>query len=70
MELYPDKKELPCFSCQEHVRFFYQHNFTTCIYKEEVPMCVKILTKESWTAGIDMILDERREKREEETFNF
>lgn len=70
LELYPDKKELACFSCQEHVRFFSMHNFSNCIYKEEVPMCVKILTKESWIAGIDTLLDERRDKREEETFNF
>ena len=68
MELYPDKKELSCFSCQEHVRFFNAHNFTNCIYKENVPLCTKILTKESWCAGIDMILNERRGS--EETFNF
>lgn len=70
MELYPDKSELACFSCQEHVRFFSMHNFTNCIYKEEVPLCVRILTRDSWTAGIDQILDERRVQREEETFNF
>lgn len=68
MELYPDKKELACFSCQEHVRFFHDHNFTNCIYKENVPACTKILTKESWIAGIDMILSER--VKDEETFNF
>lgn len=68
MELYPDKKDLRCFGCQEHIRFFADHSFVNCIYKEEIPMCTKILTKESWIAAIDMILAERREN--EETFNF
>ncbi len=58
VELYGDKKEIPCLFCQEHVRFFIDHHFTQCIYKENEPKCVKALNKESWIASIDTVLND------------
>ncbi len=58
IELYADKDRVPCLFCQEHVRFFKDHHFTNCIYKEQVPLCVKALNKESWIAAIDVLLKE------------
>lgn len=58
LELYPDEDKLPCRFCQEHVRFFYLHNFENCVYKENEPLCVKMLNAESWAATIDMVLGE------------
>lgn len=56
IELYADKEKLPCLFCQENVRFFMDHHFTNCIYKEHVPACVKALNVESWNANIDAAL--------------
>lgn len=53
-ELYADKKDLPCIFCQERVRFFVDHDFSNCIYKDV--KCVKALTAEAWTATIDQVL--------------
>lgn len=57
-EMFADKEKLPCLFCQEHVRFFHEHHFTNCIYKENEPACVKALNAESWNATIDMVLAE------------
>lgn len=59
IELYGDKEKIPCLFCQEHVRFFVDHHFTNCIYKENVPACVKALNTESWKATIDVVLKEQ-----------
>lgn len=56
-ELYPDETALSCVFCQENVRFFQDHNFKTCIYKEKTPACVKMLNGESFCGTIDMALD-------------
>lgn len=64
LELYADKEKLPCLFCQEHVRFFVDHHFTNCIYKENEPACVKALTAESWAATIDMALGENNGGKE------
>lgn len=58
IEVYGDKEKLPCLFCQERVRFFVDHHFTNCLYKEREPMCVKMLTPETWCASIDMALAE------------
>lgn len=58
IELYADKEKLPCLFCQENVRFFMDHHFTNCIYKENEPACIKALNVESWNASIDMALGE------------
>lgn len=55
-ELYGDKEKLPCLFCQENVRFFFGHNFEECLYKLNVPDCVKMLNLPSWTATIDLVL--------------
>lgn len=60
IELYADKAKLPCLFCQERVRFFFEHHFTNCVYKENVPQCVQALNKESWIANIDAVLKEGR----------
>lgn len=57
-ELYGDKEKLPCLFCQENVRFFFGHNFEECIYKLNVPDCVKMLNLESWTKTIDLAMGE------------
>jgi ADP-heptose:LPS heptosyltransferase len=59
MEVYADKGKLPCLFCQEHVRFFFGHNFKECVYKENVPSCVKALNAETWIACIDDMLGEK-----------
>lgn len=56
VELYADKAKLPCLFCQEHVRFFTNHDFSNCIYKENEPACVKALNAESWITNIDTVL--------------
>jgi ADP-heptose:LPS heptosyltransferase len=59
VEMYADKEKLPCLFCQDNVRFFIDHHFTNCIYKENEPACVKALNAESWNATIDMVLGEK-----------
>jgi hypothetical protein len=63
VELYANKKDVPCLFCQERVRFFIDHHFTNCIYKENEPACVKALNAESWIANIDAVLGEQDENR-------
>lgn len=58
IELYADKEKLPCLFCQENVRFFIDHDFSNCIYKEKVPACITALNIESWKASIDQALEE------------
>lgn len=58
IEFYPDKEKLPCLFCQERVRFFLDHHFTNCLYKETTPACVQMLNAESWIAAIDQITGE------------
>lgn len=57
VEMYADKNKLPCLFCQEHVRFFMDHHFTNCIYKENEPQCVRALNAESFCATIETILN-------------
>jgi ADP-heptose:LPS heptosyltransferase len=59
VELFGDKEKIPCLFCQEHVRFFVDHNFTNCIYQENVPACVQALNAESWIATIDQVIGEQ-----------
>lgn len=59
VEFYPDKEKLACVFCQERVRFFIDHAFTNCIYKENVPVCVQMLNAETWIHGIDTVLGEQ-----------
>lgn len=56
IEMYGDKKQLPCMFCQEWMRGFFDHHFTHCIYLETVPACVRALNLESWCANIDMVI--------------
>ena len=58
IELFADKKELPCLFCQESVRFFMDHHFTNCIYKENEPKCIKALNAESFCAAITSVIKE------------
>jgi ADP-heptose:LPS heptosyltransferase len=59
-ELHADKEKLPCLFCQEKMRFFFDHHFTNCIYKENEPQCVKAINKESFIATIDLAIKEMR----------
>lgn len=61
-ELYGDKEKLPCLFCQEHVRGFFNHHFTNCVYGEHVPQCVKMLNLQSWIATIDDVLNNKGSK--------
>ena len=54
-ELYGDKEKIKCLFCQENVRFIGK-NFSTCLYEENEPQCVKALNAESFIATIDMHL--------------
>lgn len=56
VEMYADKEKLPCLFCQEHTRFFLNHDFRNCIYKENTPQCVRDLNIESYRATIDQVL--------------
>lgn len=56
VELYCEPEELPCTFCQERVRFFYDHDFQSCIYGDYE--CLKKLNAESFNSAIDMILKE------------
>lgn len=56
VEIHADKEKLPCLFCQERIRFFKDHHFTNCIYKENEPLCTKALNAETWIANIDMVL--------------
>jgi ADP-heptose:LPS heptosyltransferase len=59
-ELFGDKEILKCLFCQEKMRFHLNHSFTECMYKENVPMCVKALNSESWISTIDLALEESK----------
>ena len=56
VELYCEPEEMPCTFCQERVRFFYDHDFQSCIYKDYA--CLKKLNAESFISAIDMVLKE------------
>lgn len=58
VELYDDRPGA-CRFCQEWIRFFFEHDFTNCVYREHVPSCVRALNKESWIANIDAVLKEK-----------
>lgn len=56
IDIYPDKKELPCTFCQSEMRFVKQHNFRWCLYKDDA--CLDILGRpEEWIKAVDKILD-------------
>lgn len=63
VEIYANKKDVPCLFCQEHVRFFVDHHFTNCIYKENEPKCVKALNAESWLINLEPILKGKYDRR-------
>lgn len=54
VELYVPYHELPCTFCQERVRFFMDHNFESCIYKDY--KCIEMLSADFYNEGIDMAL--------------
>lgn len=54
VNIVPDKKALPCLFCMENMRYFFNHNFKECIYKDE--MCVKVLAQDVdvWKQALDI----------------
>lgn len=55
VEVYCGRDELKCTFCQEKLRFFYDHDFENCVYKDN--KCTELLTAESFNNAIDIILD-------------
>lgn len=59
VELYSTEEELPCTFCQERVRFFYDHDFENCIYKDF--QCIKNLDAKAFNHAIDVALKQIKE---------
>jgi ADP-heptose:LPS heptosyltransferase len=61
-ELYGDKEKVKCLFCQEKMRFHFSekggHSFTTCMYQENTPACIRELNSESWISTIDLAIKE------------
>lgn len=55
-ELYAEKEKLPCIFCVEHHRFFNDHDFKDCIYKDPIPKCITALNAKTWCNTIDAAL--------------
>jgi ADP-heptose:LPS heptosyltransferase len=58
-ELFGDKEKIKCLFCQETTRYFFDHHFTNCLYKEREPACIRALNAESWNATIDQSIKDK-----------
>lgn len=59
VEIFNKPEELPCTFCQEKVRFFWDHDFENCIYKDY--KCLDLLSGDNFIAAINMVLENRKE---------
>jgi ADP-heptose:LPS heptosyltransferase len=58
VDIVPNSETLSCTGCLSNMRFHFNHDFNTCIYKDNA--CVVHLDDPSlWNEGIDLILKEK-----------
>lgn len=57
VNIVPNKKELPCLFCMENMRYFFNHDFKTCIYKDEA--CTKLLAQDTkvWEEALHICME-------------
>ena len=57
VNIVPNKKELPCLFCMENMRYFFNHDFKTCIYKDEA--CTKVLAQDTgvWKQALHICME-------------
>ena len=58
VELYNEPSELKCTFCQEKLRFFHDHDFEFCVYKDY--LCTKRLNGKSFCHALDTALEQRK----------
>lgn len=55
VEVYNEPSELPCTFCQEGVRFFMDHDFQNCLYKDY--KCLKMLNSKTFIEAVKMAVN-------------
>jgi len=61
IDIYPDKKELPCTFCMSEMRYFFWHNFKYCIYKDNACLTWFDNNSHLWIEAIDKVLDAKKD---------
>lgn len=60
-QIYPDPKQLTCTFCQSQMRLMFDHEFSKCMYKDD--LCIDALSDpKDWIGLLDEILAESNEK--------